>query len=179
MFMRQRGQKITELATIYHYQLVRRIPIHRELIASYLSIALIFGLFQGLMYGTAGILAWMLGILAVYIIHFIIIRLTLIRVDEPDDRRWSWRIRAPWIGYVPVQMVEHGLLRRLHRHLLWFGLCVIAVIYPWVNEATMISLICWHFWTLAPRIVILRKVRKDRRDGVLKFEPTDVSFYHR
>lgn len=177
--MAQREQKLAEQATVYHYQLVRKIPMHKETIAGYLSIALIFGLFQGSMYGTEGVLAWMLGLLGIQLVHFIIIRLTMIRVDEQDDRRWSWRVAAPWIGYVPVQMVEHALFRRLHRHLLWFGLCVITVVYPWVTEPYMISFICWHLWTIAPRMAILRKLRKNRRDGVLKLESADVSFYHR
>lgn len=177
--MTQRKQKITESATIYNYQLIRRIGIPKETKASYVLIALLFGLFQGLMYGTSGVLAWMISIAVVQVIHFIIIRLTLIRVDEPEFRRWNWRFGSPWFGYIPVRMIEHGLFRRLHRHLLWFGICVIAIIYPWANESLMISLICWHIWTIAPRIVILNKIRKTRRDGVLHLESTNVSVYLR
>ena len=177
--MVQRKQQLTERATIYNYQLLRRIAIPKETTVSYVCIAALFGLFQGLMYGTSGILAWMLSIAVIQFVHFLIIRLTLIRVDEPEFRRWSWQVGAPWIGYVPIQMIEHGLFRRLHRHLMWFGLCVIAVFYTWANESLMISLVCWHVWTLAPRSVVLRKLRKQRKDGVLKLQPSDVSLYLR
>ncbi|PZD94891.1 transposase [Paenibacillus sambharensis] len=175
----KREQQLNRNATIYHYQLIHKINIPQEVMASYMSISLIFGLFQFLMYQWSGLLSWMLGILIIQVVHYLIIRLTMIRVDEPDDRRWSWRSTIPWIGYVPVQMVDHGLFRKLHRHLLWFGLCMIAVIYPWAPEPYMVSLICWHLWTLMPRLVILHKLRKNRRDGVLKLQSNEVCFYHR
>lgn len=177
--MMPRRQQLDEKATIYHYQLIRRIPIPREVRISHLLIAALFGVFQGGMYGTTGILSWMISLIGVELVHFVIIRLTLIRVDEPEFRRFRWSLDAPWIGYVPVQHTEHGLFRRLHRHLLWFGLCVIAVAYPWVHESFMISLICWHLWTLAPRSVVLRKIRGLRRDGVMKLQSTDCSVYYR
>jgi len=177
--MRQRVQRIDKRATVYHYQLIRKIAIRREMVLSYLIAAGIFLAFQAGMYGLNGIYAWAAGLAGMPLIHFFILRLTMIRVDEPEDHRWNWRAAVPWIGYIPVQMVEHGLFRRLHRHLFWFGLCAIAVIYPWASEPYMISLVSWHFWFLAPRLLILRKIRKSRRDGVLKLLPTEVSVYHR
>lgn len=177
--MTLRRQQLHEEATIYHYQLVRRIPIPREVRISHLLIAALFGAFQGGYYGTTGILSWMIGLIGVELVHYIIIRLTLIRVNEPEFRRFRWSLDAPWIGYVPVRHIELGLFRRLQRHLLWFGLSVIAVAYPWVHESLMISLVCWHLWTLAPRSVVLRKMRGVRRDGVLKLSPADCSVYYR
>lgn len=177
--MALRRQQLNDKATIYHYQLIRRISVPKEAVISHLLTAAIFGVFQAGLFGTDGILAWLAGLVIVECIHFIIIRLTLIRVDEPEFRRFSWRFASPWIGYVPVLHIEHGLFRRLHRHLLWFGLCVIAIFYPWASGSLMISLVCWHLWTLAPRIIVLHKIRKLRRDGVLKLQPSDCSFYYR
>jgi hypothetical protein len=177
--MSSRRRQLHDEATVYHFQLARRIPIPLELKISYLLIAALFGTFQFGYYGTTGILSWMIGLIAVELVHFIIIRLTLIRVNEPEFRRFRWSLDAPWIGYVPVRHIELGLFRRLHRHALWFGLCVIAVAYPWVHESFMISLICWHLWTLAPRSIVLRKLRGIRRDSVLKLSPTDCSAYYR
>ncbi|MFC0395684.1 transposase [Paenibacillus mendelii] len=166
-------------ATIYQYQLIRKINLRKESKWSHLVIALILSVFQLLMYRMEGAIAIAVGILLTQVIHFIIIHLTLIRVDVPDYRRWSWLIQPPWIGYIPISHIELALFRRLHRHLLWLGLCAIGIAYPWANEAQMISLISWHLWFLAPRIVVLRKLKKMRADGILKLHTTDVSYYHR
>jgi hypothetical protein len=175
----QRDSLIDRKATIYHYQLIRKFAIRKEMIVSHLIGACLLAAFQFLMYGVNGLMSWTIGLLGIPIIHYVILRLTMKRVDEPEDRRWNWRFAFPWIGYVPIQMVEHGLFRKLHWHLMWFGLCAIAVFYPWASESFMISLICWHFWFLAPRLFILRLFRKARRDGVIKLLPTEVSVYHR
>lgn len=177
--MRSRRQQLHDEATIYHYQLVRRIPVTRAAKISHLLAASLFGAFLGILYGTTGVLAWMIGLIGVQLVHFIIIRLTLIRVSEPEFRRFWWSLDAPWIGFVPIRHIELGLFRRLHRHMLWFGLCVIAVAYPWVHASYMISLVWWHLWTLAPRLIVLRKMRDVRRDGVLKLSLADCSAYYR
>ncbi|RAP73336.1 transposase [Paenibacillus montanisoli] len=166
-------------ATIYQYQLIQKVLVRDELRKSHLTILAILSIFLLIMYRLDGIKALGIGITGALFIHFIITRLTLIRVDEPDDRRWGWRMMAPWFGYVPTAHIELGLYRRLHRHLLWLGLCAIGVFYPWANEPTMISLIMCHIWILAPRLVIMRKLRQAHRNGVLRIAGTDVSYYHR
>ncbi|SFJ87922.1 hypothetical protein SAMN02799624_06420 [Paenibacillus sp. UNC496MF] len=166
-------------ATIYQYRLIQKVFVRNELYRSYLCAICVLALFLVLMYRLDGVKAFGIGILCSQFIHFLIIRLTLIRVDEPDYRRWGWRVLGIWIGYIPVAYIEYGLFRRLHRHLLWLGLCTIGILYPWADEATMISLIMCHLWFLAPRLVISRKLRKSRRDGVLKITANEVSYYHR
>ncbi|WP_308636997.1 transposase [Paenibacillus silvisoli] len=168
-----------EKATIYQYQLIKKVFVRDELRRSHLSILAILSIFLMLMYRMDGLKALGIGILSSLFIQFVITRLTLIRVDEPDDRRWGWRLLAPWFGYIPTAHIELGLYRRLHRHLLWLGLCAIGVFYPWANEATMISLIMCHIWILAPRLVIMRKLRKMQKSGVLRIAGSEVSYYHR
>ncbi|QHW32181.1 transposase [Paenibacillus rhizovicinus] len=168
-----------EQATIYQYQLKKKIFVREELYRSYLCAILILAAFLILMYRLEGVKAFGIGILCSQFVHFFIIRLTLIRVDEPDYRRWGWRVLGIWIGYIPVAYIELGLFRRVHRHLFWLGLCAISVIYPWANEATMISLVMCHIWFLAPRLVTIRWLRKSKRDGVLKITANEVSYYHR
>lgn len=165
--------------TIYQYQLKLKILVRDELYRSYLCAIAILAIFLLLMYRLDGVKALGIGILCSQFIHFLIIRLTLIRVDEPDYRRWGWRVLGVWIGYIPVAYMELGLFRRVHRHLFWLGLCAIGLLYPWANEATMISLTMSHIWFLAPRFIMIRRLRKSRRDGILKITATEVSYYHR
>ncbi len=175
----QRLEELNENATIYHYQLIKKIHIQNEALTSYALIVSGLGIFQMMLYGYIGLIIWLISGLSIYLLHWVIIRLTMIRVEEPEDRRWGWRYKAPWIGYLPIAMVEHQLFRRLHRHLLWIGLCALALAYPWINESAMISLISWHLWALAPRMIILSRVRRLRKDGVLLLDDTAVSFYKR
>ncbi|WP_245585904.1 transposase [Paenibacillus pinihumi] len=175
----ERKSVIHENATIYHYQLVKKIQVMNESVISYGIIVSGLGIFQIMMYGYIGLLLWLVSALAIYLLHWVIIKLTMLRVDEPEDRRWGWRYKSPWIGYLPIAMVEHQLFRRLHRHLLWIGLCAVALIYPWMNESVMISLLSWHLWALAPRLLILNKLRRSKKDGLILLEDTSFSFYHR
>jgi hypothetical protein len=168
-----------EKATIYQYQLIRKITIRKEYLWSHLFIIVILTLFQLLMYQLEGVIALGIGIVCTQMIHFVIIRLTLLRVDEPDSRRFGWRISPPWIGYIPIAHIELSLYKRLHRHLLWLGLCTIGIFYPWANEAQMISLISWHLWFLAPRLIILRQLRKLRHNGVIRIQSKEITYYHR
>ncbi|WP_020620801.1 hypothetical protein [Paenibacillus daejeonensis] len=177
--MIQRASVIHQNATIYHYQLVRKIPIHQESMLSYGIIALLLLGFQFAFYGQMGAIHWALGLPAIALMQWVILRLTMYRVDEGDDRRWGWRFRLPWTGYLPTQMVELAQFRRLHRHLIWLGICTIALLYPWVPESLLLSFICWHAWLLAPRLLILRMLRKAKRNGVLRLEDHEVLYYHR
>ncbi|MFC3788800.1 transposase [Paenibacillus sp. GCM10012307] len=175
----QRRSEIHENATVYHYQLIKKIQVQNESVISYGIIVSGLGIFQIIMYSYQGLFYWLASALAIYWLHWVIIKLTMIRVDEPEDRRWGWRYKTPWIGYLPIVMVEHQLFRKLHRHLLWIGLCAIALIYPWMGESAMISLISWHLWALAPRLIVLNKLRRSRKDGLIFLEDTSVNFYHR
>lgn len=174
-----RRQTIGHNATIYNYQLVRKIKLYDEPIWSYLFIILLLIAFQAIFYQWAGITALVISFLIVHLVHYTILKLTMIRVEEAEDQRWGWRIGPPWIGFLPVEMVELALFRRLHRHLLWIGLCAIALAYPWVPGPAMISLVFWHLWTVAPRLLILRKLRKNKKNGLLRLQSREVLYYHR
>jgi len=166
-------------ATIYQYRLVRRINIHKNALWVYLIFACLLAIYELIAYRLDGAIALGAGLLIIQLIHFIMIRLTLRRVDVSDYRRWSWQITPPWLGYVPIAYIELALFRKLHRHLLWLGLCAVLVFYPWASTALMLSLVYWHFWFLIPRLVIQRQLRGQRLDGVLKLQYDNISYYHR
>ncbi|WP_108993387.1 transposase [Paenibacillus agaridevorans] len=166
-------------ATIYQYQLVKRVLVRPELVTSHLIIAGIFLGIQMLAYGMNGLFAWLFGFAAVQLLHILILLVTFIQVDEAADRKWIWRIIPPWIGFKPANDITLHLFRRVHRHLFWLGLCVIGVVYPWATPALMISLISWHTWLLVPRMLLSLSFRKQRKDGVLRLESKEASYYHR
>lgn len=174
-------QKLSEQknATIYQYQLVKRMVIRPELIQSHLLIAAILLAFQMLMYQMDGLFSWLFGFAVVQIIHIAIILLTFIGVDEAADRKWIWRITPPWIGFKPANDIKLLLFRRVHRHMFWIGLCAIALLYPWIKESLMISIVSWHLWLLFPRLLLSFSFRREQKDGVLRLEAREASYYRR
>lgn len=166
-------------ATIYQYQLIKKVVVKSELILSHLLIAGIFLGFQMLVYGMNGLFAWLFGFAAIQALHLIIILITFISVTEAAERKWIWRINPPWIGFKPANDITLLIFRRVHRHLFWLGLCVIGVLYPWIKPSLMLSLVSWHAWLLIPRMFLSLSFRKQRKDGVLRLQSKEASFYHR
>ncbi|MBD2872858.1 transposase [Paenibacillus arenilitoris] len=163
-------------ATIYQYQLVKRISIRMELIYSYFLIAGILLAFQMLAYHMDGLFSWLIGFAIVQVVHLSILLLTFIRVDEAADRKWVWRVTPPWIGFKPANDIKLLLFRRVHRHLFWIGLCAIALLYPWIKESLMISVVSWHLWLLIPKLLLSFTFRK-QKEGLLRLQAWEASFY--
>ncbi|MEK0317840.1 transposase [Cohnella sp. 56] len=165
-------------ATVYHYKLVRKIPMRPETKYSYMTTALLGAGFVTGFYTWTGLQYVALGLLVMIFIHAVVLRITLRRVDAAAGKRWSFRIDWPWIGPLPVMDTSLRLFRRLHYHLILVGCCATALLYPWAHPAFLVSLFYWHFWLLSPRLTLLLRMRKERGDGVLRLSETEVSYYH-
>ncbi|MUT67737.1 transposase [Paenibacillus sp. NEAU-GSW1] len=166
-------------ATIYQYKLIKRKLIRPELVSSHLLTAAILLGFQMLIYGMTGLFSWLFGFAVIQVIHLIILLLTFIRVDEAADRKWVWGITPPWFGFKPANDIRMHLFRKVHRHLFWIGLCASCVLYPWVHESLMISIIFWHFWLITPRLLLSFTFRKEEKEGVLRLQKFEASYYQR
>lgn len=164
-------------ATVYQYRLTKRLVIKRELIQSHFIIIAIFLGFQLMAYGIQGLVAWFAGFAAIQLFHIVILLITFIRVEEATDRKWIWRINPPWIGFKPANDISLTLFRRVHRHLFWVGLCAIALLYPWIPASYMISLVSWHAWLIVPRLLLAFYFRKQPKDGVLRLQSFEASYY--
>lgn len=166
-------------ATIYQYQLIKRKVVRPELVQSHILTAAILLGFQLLMYGMNGLFSWLFGFAVIQLIHLIILLLTFIRVEEAADRRWVWGITPPWFGFKPANDIMLMLFRRVHRHLFWIGLCAACLLYPWVSQSLIISVVFWHLWLIVPRLILSFSFRKEQKDGVLRLQKYEASYYHR
>lgn len=166
-------------ATIYHYTLVRKIPLRPETKYSYLTTGIIgLGAISAI-YSWTGLLYAVGGLLLMFAVHAIVLRITLRRVDQSSERRWKIRFDLPWFGPLPVMDTLLSLFRRLHYHLLLVGCCFAGLCYPWSPSALLVSLVFWHIWLLAPRFQLLIRVRRERGDGIIRLASSEVSYYHR
>ncbi|MBB6733411.1 transposase [Cohnella zeiphila] len=164
---------------IYHYKLIRKIGLRPESKYSAVATAVMGVAVVGIFYGLFGLLYAVAGLLLMLAVHAVVLKITLRRVDRPSERRWAFRYDLPWIGPLPVMDTNLSLFRRLHFHLFLVGCCVACLFYPWAPSSLVVSLFYWHFWLLAPRLSLLRRMRRDKGDGVIRLEATEVSYYHR
>lgn len=166
-------------ATIYHYKLIRKITLRPEAKYSAMSTALLGTAALAVIYGLYGLVVVVASSAIMLLVHAIVLRLTLRRVDEPSEKKWTFRRDWPWIGPLPISDAGLGLFRRLHFHLFLVGSCVAGLFYPWSSSVWVISLLYWHFWLLTPRLRLLWRLRRERRDGVIRLEEHEISYYHR
>ncbi|MBN2981197.1 transposase [Cohnella algarum] len=164
---------------IYHYKLIRKIPLRPEARYSYITTAVMgIGAITAI-YRWQGLLNTLIGFLIMTAIHAVVLRLTLRRVDEPSMKRWAFRYDWPWFGPLPVMDTTLWLFRRLHFHLFIVGCCIVGLLYPWAHSSLLVSLVYWHFWLLTPRVTLLFNMIGEKGDGVLRLSSDEVSYYHR
>ncbi|RUS47217.1 transposase [Cohnella sp. AR92] len=166
-------------ATIYHYKLIRKLNLLPEMKYAYLVTAFMGIAVLSVLDRWAGFIFSLLGLVLMFAVHAIVLKITLRRVEEPAEKKWFLRFDLPWIGPLPVSDTSLSLFRRLHFHLLLVGCCVAGLFYPWTSASLVIALIYWHFWLLAPRFYLLMRMRKDRGDGVIRLQGSEISYYHR
>lgn len=165
-------------ATFYNYTLVRKISLRPESKISYMSTALLIVAVLYFIDGWRGFIYSVLGVVLMLLVHALVLRITLRRVDKQSEKRWTFRRDWPWIGPLPIMDTQLSLFRRLHFHLFLVGCCVAGLFYPWAPSSLVISLVYWHIWLLTPRIRLLVALRRERRDGVVRLDSKEVSFYH-
>lgn len=169
----------TRDATYYQYKLVRKIALRPESKYSYMTTALVGTAAIVVVYGLLSFLVVAVSLALMLGMHAIVLKLTVRRVDEPWEKRFAFRLDWPWIGPLPVTDTNLGLFRRLHFHLFLVGCCLSAVSYPWSGSSWIVALLFWHLWLLSPRLRLLWRMRKERKDGVIRLDSKEVSYYHR
>jgi type IV secretory pathway TrbD component len=165
--------------TFYHYKLVRKILLRPESKYSYMTTALLGASALVVVYGLQGFIAIAVSLGIMLLVHAVVLRLTVRRVDEPWEKRFAFRRDWPWIGPLPVMDTNLGLFRRLHFHLFLVGCCVSAIAYPWSGSSWIVALFFWHMWLLSPRLRLIWTMRREKADGVIRLDPKEVYYYHR
>lgn len=164
-------------ATFYHYRLLKKIVLPKPLIYSFLTLPVIWLIVETVFISWTSIFFFLLAVPVVLWIHFVISRSVLIITNHSTRKRWRFTKQIPWFGYLPDQYVSYSTFSRVHLHVAWIGCCIIAILIPWSPVSFTISLILWHLWFLAPRFYILAGLRKQPKNGMIKFNEQDTSYY--
>ncbi|AJW69082.1 hypothetical protein GMA19_00015 [Paenibacillus polymyxa E681] len=165
-------------ATYYHYKLIKKISIPRQLIWSHITLPVIMLLFLLLAFSWTSVFLFALAFFLTLWVHFVISRSVLyIGGGASFRKRWAFHRKLPWLGYMTDQYIGYSIFRRVHIHTLWIGICLSGVFILWSPPAFTVSLLFWHLWLIAPRLYILSRLTGERKDGMLKFTDEDASYY--
>lgn len=164
-------------ATFYQYKLIRKINITAPLLRIYMTLPLLCLILESIFLSWFSILYLIIAAPVMLWIQYVISRSVLLITGHPIAKRWRLSLRLPWPGYMPDQYINYGIFRKVQLHNLWIGLCIAALFIVWAPPAFTASLAVCHLWLLLPRLYILLRLNRTAKDGVLKFNTADASYY--
>lgn len=164
-------------ATFYQYKLIRKINISTFLLRAYMILPVIFIILESVFLSRWSIFFMILAAPVVFWTQYVISRSVLLISGHPIAKRWRNTIQLPWIGYMPDQYISYRIFHKVQLHNFWIGLCIAILFVVWSPPAFTASLIICHLWLLLPRLYTLLLLRNTNKEGMLKFNSTDASYY--
>jgi hypothetical protein len=163
--------------TIYNYTLVAKIHSPAWIRWIYYGIPWALVVVEFIRYDQWPILSIATGFVIVQLLHYWLIHIhTSVRKDPPL-KHWSFLYRGFWIGFLPEKTFPYQRLWFLHIQLLLIGTAFIAVWYPWLKGLAWLNVMFIHGWLLVPRFLILLRLYRKHRSGLIRINPMDTSFY--
>lgn len=164
-------------ATFYQYKLIKKITITAFLLRVYLVLPLVCLVLESVFLSWLSVLFMIIAGPVMLWIQYVISRSVLLISGHPIAKRWRLSLRLPWPGYMPDQYINYGIFRTVQLHNLWIGLCIAALFILWAPPAFTASLAVCHLWLLLPRLYTLLRLNSVAKDGMLKFNAADASYY--
>lgn len=169
--------KLAEDSTIYHYRLVQRFVLLKELVFAYIGIFVIFSIALIWSAGVIHIVSIVLGLMLIQCIHSILVYIILHFQSKVSLKGWSWRVTVLWLGLLPTGTVSIRLLTAVQAQVFGVGIVLIACLFPWVSPAFLICLLFVHCWTMLPRVIALLLALRQKEANLIKLNAKDISLY--
>jgi hypothetical protein len=164
-------------ATFYQYKLIKKINLTPLKLRIYLALPLLFIVLETVFLSWWSIVYVIIAAPVVLWIQYVISRSVLLITGHPIVKRWKISLRLPWLGFMPEQYISYGIFRKVQLHTFWIGLCITALFVVWSPPAFTSSMVICHLWLLLPRLYTLMKLKREEKNGMLKFNPADASYY--
>ncbi|WP_136607540.1 hypothetical protein [Paenibacillus dokdonensis] len=164
-------------ATFYHYQLIKKIPVTRILVRCYLLLPYIAIIAEMLLISWTSLFYFALAAPLVLWIHYVISRSVLLLSGSSYRRRWKFSMQLPWIGYITDQHISFRMFRKVYTYITAIGLVLFLALIFMSPLSFVISLLFWHLWLLLPRFYAYARLTGVRKDGMIKFNNQDISYY--
>ncbi|GAB6927994.1 hypothetical protein JCM10914A_19770 [Paenibacillus sp. JCM 10914] len=164
-------------ATFYHYRLIKKIPLTRKLTMLYLGLPGLVAIAAGMLISVYTLIYFVLALPIMIWIHYVIGHTMLTLLGSVYRRRWRFRLQLSWLGFAPHQHASRRVFTKvqLYTSSIGFLLCAImAFLLPWPFT---LSLVFWHVWLHLPWSYILLRLTGLRKDGMLKMNEQDMSYY--
>lgn len=167
----------TSQATFYQYKLLRKVTFPRPIAVIFLLLPLLCVLSVIIYVEWTGVFSFIFALPVILWFQFAISRSVLIIVIQSYRRRWRVSYRLPWIGYMPDQHVSYRTFQKVQLHTTWIGLCLTAILFPWCPLSFFVSMVFWHIWLMLPRYYGFLILRRQPKDGMIKLNEFDISYY--
>ncbi|MHA0857585.1 hypothetical protein [Paenibacillus sp. CMAA1364] len=170
-------EEIGSSATFYQYKLIKKTQLSNNMNIIYWIIPFIVLTLVTILINFVSIFYFILAAPIVLWIHFVVSRTALLISGPRYHKRWSFHWKTPWIGYMPNQFITYLLFIKISSITMWFGLGIFTIIAFWSPLSFIIGMLYWHLWFLLPRLYAIIALSGQRKDGVIKFNPQDISYY--
>ncbi|OAB33537.1 hypothetical protein PMSD_15045 [Paenibacillus macquariensis subsp. defensor] len=169
--------KMDNSATFYQYKLIKKVPIHKRMNSFYLMLPCLAVILEMILISWTSIFYFVLAAPIVLWIHYVISRSTLLIAGFHYRKRWAFSMTLPWLGYMPNQHITYRLFLKINSYTIWIGLCLFLVLMFWSPLSFTIALLIWHLWLMLPRLYAISRLSSMRKDGMIKFNTDDISYY--
>ncbi|ACX62321.1 hypothetical protein [Paenibacillus sp. Y412MC10] len=164
-------------ATFYHYRLIKKIQFSKSLLILYLSLPWLAAA-AGTLWVSPYILLYMFIAFPLMLwIQYVIGHTVLVLLGTGYRKRWRFRLRLPWLGYIPDQHVSRRVFMLVQFYTCWVGIVLSAIMAFWSSLPFAIAIVFWHLWLLLPRGYTMLRLSGQRKDGMLKMNEQDISYY--
>lgn len=164
-------------ATFYQYRLLKKVTLSKPVLGIYLALPCLAVATEMIILSWDSFLFFLLAFALVLWIHFVIGRSVLFILGSVYAKRWHFVLKTPWLGYMPEQHVSSRMFKKVQLHTTWIGFCLFGVMAFWSPTSFMLSALFWHIWLLLPRYYAILRFMGQHKDGMLKFNDQDISYY--
>ncbi|MDR0271235.1 hypothetical protein [Paenibacillus sp.] len=164
-------------ATFYHYKLIKKIPVTRIQVRCYLLLPYIAIIAELFLFSWMSLFYFAITAPLVLWIHYVISRSVLLLSGSSYHKRWKFSMRLPWIGYITDQNISFRMFRKVYTYVTGIGLVLFLIFLLMSPFEFVVSLLFWHLWLLLPRFYAFARLSGLRKDGMIKFNNQDISYY--
>lgn len=169
--------KMETSATFYQYKLIKKVSLTKKKSMLYLILPCLAVIAEMILISWTSIFYFILAAPIVLWIQYVISRSTLLIAGFHYRKRWAFSMKLPWLGYMPNQHISYPLFLKVNFHTLWIGFCIFAVLIFWSPLSFILGLLFWHLWFLLPRLYVFVSLSRQQKDGMIKLNPQDISYY--
>lgn len=169
--------KMETNATLYQYKLIKKVAITQKTSALYLLLPILAAIVEMILISWTSIFYFLLALPIVVWIHYVISHSTVLITAYHSRKRWSFSMKLPWMGYMPNQYISYRLFLKVNLHTIWIGFCLFAILIFWSPLSFVLGLMFWHIWFLIPRLYAITHLPRTQKDGMLKFNSEEISYY--